>query len=162
DLTKPEHFLFDGMTAACRRCIRKAEKSGVKIEEAHDPGFADEYYQQLLGVFARQKLVPTYNVERVRALIGHLEPVGRVLLLRARDADGKCIATGVFPGFNKVAEFWGNASIRSSQIFRPNELMHWYAMRYWKRRGAEIYDWGGEGKYKEKYGCVPYQVPWFT
>jgi hypothetical protein len=162
DLRRPEHVLFDGMTAACRRCIRKAETSGVKIEEAHDAGFAGEYYGQLVEVFARQKLVPTYNVERVRALIAHLEPVGRVLLLRARDADGRCIATGVFPGFNKIAEFWGNASIRSSQILRPNELMHWYAMRYWKRRGVEIYDWGGEGKYKEKYGCVPYRVPWFT
>jgi hypothetical protein len=40
--------------------------------------------------------------------------------------------------------------------------MQWYAMRYWKRRGIEIYDWGGEGKYKEKYGCVPHRVPWFT
>ncbi len=40
--------------------------------------------------------------------------------------------------------------------------MHWYAMRYWKRHGIEIYDWGGEGKYKEKYGCAPHSVPWFT
>ena len=29
-------------------------------------------------------------------------------------------------------------------------------------RGVEVYDWGGEGTYKEKYGCVPHQVPWFT
>jgi hypothetical protein len=35
-------------------------------------------------------------------------------------------------------------------------------MRYWKRRGAEIYDWGGGGTYKEKYGCQVHQVPWFT
>jgi hypothetical protein len=162
DLRKPEQALFDSMTAACRRCIRKAEKCGVKIAEAHDLAFADEYHQQLVEVFARQKLIPTYTVDRVRTLIKHLEPEGRVLLLRAHDAEGKCIATGVYPGFNKTAEFWGNASTRSSQIFRPNELMHWYAMRYWKRRGVEMYDWGGEGKYKEKYGCVPYRVPWFT
>ena len=61
-----------------------------------------------------------------------------------------------------IAEFWGNASLRSGQILRPNEAIHWYVMRYWKRRGVEIYDWGGEGKYKEKYGCVPHRVPWFT
>jgi len=150
------------MNSACRRCIRKAEKSGITIEEAHDLTFADEYYQQLVDVFARQKLVPTYTLERVRTLIKHVEPTGRLLLLRARDSGGKCIASGIFPGFNKVAEFWGNASFRSSQILRPNELIHWYAMRYWKRRGAEIYDWGGEGRYKEKYGCTSHQVPWFT
>ncbi len=162
DLTQPEDKLFGNMDSACRRCIRKAEKSGVTIEEAHDAGFADEYYEQLQDVFAKQGLVPTYPVERVRALVKNLEPTGRVLLLRARDLEGKCIATGIFPGFNKIAEFWGNASLRSSQNLRPNEAIHWYAMRYWKARGVEVYDWGGEGKYKEKYGCVAHRVPWFT
>jgi len=162
DLRKPEDQLFDGMDSACRRCVRKAEKSGVTIEEAHDLAFADEYYEQLVDVFAKQRLVPTYTVDRVRTLIKHLEPTGRILLLRARDPAGKCIASGIFPGFNTMAEFWGAASFRSSQILRPNELIQWYAMRYWKRRGAEIYDWGGEASYKEKYGCVRHRVPWFT
>ena len=162
DLTRSEEELFNSMDSACRRCVRKAEKSGVTIEEAHDHGFADESYEQLKDVFAKQGLVPTYDVERVRALIKNLEPTGRLLLVRARDPEGKCIATGIFPGFNKIAEFWGNASFRSSQILRPNEFIQWYVMRYWKRRGIQVYDWGGEGTYKEKYGCVQHQVPWFT
>jgi len=161
DLTKSEDELFQGMESACRRCVRKAEKSGVVIEEAHDLAFADEYYKQLKDVFAKQGLVPTYDVERVRSLVRNLEPSGNVLLVRARDPEGKCIATGIFPGFNKIVEFWGNASFRSSQGFRPNEFMQWYVMRYWKKRGAQIYDWGGEGTYKEKYGCVAHHVPWF-
>ena len=162
DLTQSEEQLFNNMESACRRCIRKAEKSGVTIEEAHDAGFADEYYDQLKDVFAKQGLVPTYDLERVRALIKNVAPTGRVLLLRARDPEGKCIATGIFPGFNKIAEFWGNASYRSSQNLRPNEAIQWYVMRYWKRHGIEVYDWGGEGTYKEKYGCKLHQVPWFT
>jgi CelD/BcsL family acetyltransferase involved in cellulose biosynthesis len=162
DLRQSEDDLFNAMDSACRRCIRKAEKSGVTIEEAHDPAFADEYYAQLEEVFAKQGLVPTYPVERVRVLIKHMDSTGRVLLLRARDPEGKCIATGIFPGFNKIAEFWGNASLRSGQIWRPNEYMQWYVMRYWKKRGIEVYDWGGEGSYKEKYGCVPHRVPWFS
>jgi|SRR5271166_2993550 len=162
DLTKSEEELFNGMDSACRRCVRKAEKSGVVIEEAHDEDFAGEYYEQLKDVFAKQGLPPTYDVHRVRALVKHLEPTGRVLLVRARDPEGKCIASGIFPGFNKIAEFWGNASYQSSQILRPNEAIHWYVMRYWKRRGAEVYDWGGEGAYKEKYGCQVHRVPWFT
>jgi hypothetical protein len=162
DLTRPEEELFASMDSACRRCIRKAEKSGVVIEEAHDAAFADEYYAQLRDVFAKQGLVPTYGVDRVRSLIKHMEPSGRILLVRARDPEGKCIGTGIFPGFNQIAEFWGNASFRSSQILRPNEAIQWYAMRYWKSRGVRIYDWGGEGTYKEKYGCTVHRVPWFT
>lgn len=162
DLTKTEEEIFNGMESACRRCVRKAEKSGLTIEEAHDLAFADEYYEQLKDVFAKQGLVPTYPLERVRALIRNLEPTGRLLLVRARDPQGKCIATGIFPGLNKIAEFWGNASFRASQNLRPNEAIHWYVMKYWKRRGIDVYDWGGEGVYKEKYGCVPHRVPWFT
>ena len=162
DLRKSEEAIFNSMDSACRRCIRKAEKSGVTIEEAHDLAFADEYYEQLKDVFAKQGLVPTYNLDRVRALVKYLEPTGRLLLLRARDPQEKCIATGIFPGFNQIAEFWGNASVRSDQILRPNEAIHWHAMRYWKRRGVEIYDWGGEGAYKEKYGCVLHRVPRFS
>jgi hypothetical protein len=162
DLRKSEEEIFAAMESACRRCIRKAEKSGLTIEEAHDPEFAGEYYEQLKDVFAKQNLVPTYGLDRVRSLIKHMEPTGRLLLLRARDAQTKCIATGIFPGFNQIAEFWGNASFRHSQSLRPNELIHWYAMRYWKRRGVAIYDWGGGGAYKEKYGCLPHSVPWFV
>jgi hypothetical protein len=162
DLTQSEEEIFKKMDSACRRCIRKAEKSGVRIEEAHDSDFAVEYYEQLKEVFAKQGLVPTYGADRVRALVKHVGPSGNLLLLRARDEAGKCIATGIFPGFNQIAEFWGNASIRAGQILRPNEAIHWHVIRYWKQHGATVYDWGGGGAYKEKYGCVPHKVPWFT
>lgn len=161
DLTRTEEELFGAMSSACRRCIRKAEKSGVLIEQAHDEAFADEYYEQLKDVFAKQGKTPTYGVERVRSLIKHLLPTGNLLLLRARSADGICIGTGIYPGMNKVAEFWGNASWREHQNLRPNETLHWYAMRYWKNRGVILFDWGGGGEYKEKYGVVPLRVPWF-
>jgi len=40
DLTQTEDKLFSGMDSACRRCVRKAEKSGVTLEPAHDLDFA--------------------------------------------------------------------------------------------------------------------------
>jgi hypothetical protein len=162
DLRQSEEEIFKRMTSACRRCIRKAEKSGVTIEETRDPAFADVYYEQLKDVFKKQKLIPTYDLARVRALIRHLAPTGRLLLIRALDARGACIGSGIYPGFNKLATFWGNASYRSMQILRPNETLHWYAMRYWKARGIEVFDWGGGGTYKEKYGPLPVATPWFS
>ena len=47
------------MDSACRRCIRKAEKSGVTVEEAHDLAFADDNDEQLKDVFAKQGKLPT-------------------------------------------------------------------------------------------------------
>ena len=71
---------------------------GVVVEEARDDAFADDYYAQLVEVFANQGLTPTYNVARVRLLIKHLLPTGCLLLLRARDPERRCIATGIFLG----------------------------------------------------------------
>lgn len=160
DLTLTEEQLFSQMDSPCRRCIRKAEKSGVQIEQAQDIDFAAEYFAQLQDVFAKQNLVPTYGIDRVQKLIEHLLPTGHLLLLRARDSEGNCIGTGIYPGFNRVASFWGNASFRASQNLRPNEMLHWSAMRYWKKHGVQIFDWGGGGEYKEKYGVRHVFIPW--
>lgn len=161
DLTADEDVLFGRMTSACRRCIRKAERVGVVVEEATGLDFADEYYAQLLEVFGRQGLKPAYGVERVRELIRTLGPTGRLLLLRARNPEGESIATGIFPGMNRMAFFWGGASRREHQILRPNEAMFWYAMRWWKRRGIAVLDMGGGGEYKRKYGPVEVAIPFF-
>jgi CelD/BcsL family acetyltransferase involved in cellulose biosynthesis len=161
DLTQTEDELFGKMDSACRRCIRKAAKSGVVIEEARDLEFADDYYAQLQDVFAKQKLVPPYGVERVRELIRCLLPTGNLLLLRARDPDGRSIATAVLPGMNDTFYMWGAASWREHQILRPNELLLWEAMKRWKARGIGRFDMSGSGDYKRKYGGQEISVPWF-
>jgi CelD/BcsL family acetyltransferase involved in cellulose biosynthesis len=160
DLTKSEDELFVNMkNKSCRWPIRKAAKSGVVIEEASDLDFADDYFAQLKDVFAKQSLVPTYGVERVRALIRNLYQTGNLLLLRARNPEGVCIATGIFPAFNDTMYFWGGASWRQYQILCPNEAIIWYAMRRWKSRGIKKFDMGGGGEYKRKYGGYEITVP---
>jgi lipid II:glycine glycyltransferase (peptidoglycan interpeptide bridge formation enzyme) len=60
---------------------------------------------------------------------------------------------------NGTAYFWGGASWRQHQHYRPNEAIFWYAMRYWKHHGMKSLDMGGGGDYKRKYGPVEFTVP---
>src|SRR3546814_11965359 len=92
------------MAGATRRCIRKAEREGVSIEEASPMGFAAEFHTQLIDVFSRQGLVPTYSQKRVQTLIDHVHPSGSLLLLRARAPTGESIAPGIFAGFGRSEE----------------------------------------------------------
>jgi CelD/BcsL family acetyltransferase involved in cellulose biosynthesis len=156
DLTPAEPEILARMEQRSRWAIRKAVRMGVTIEEAQDDNFAEDYYAQLRDVFAKQRLVPTYDEERIRGLIRLLLPTGMLLLLRARDAEGRCVATGIFLGAGSRMFFWGGASWRQYQLLRPNELLMWHAMRYWKRRGVRFCDLGGGGDYKRKFG--PYQI----
>jgi CelD/BcsL family acetyltransferase involved in cellulose biosynthesis len=161
DLHPGEETLFGAMTSACRRNIRKAAKSGVLIEEVtDDPQFADDFYNQLRDVFAKQNLVPTYSIDRVRTLIRHLAPTGRLLLLRARDADGRCIATAILPWYHRTMYFWGGASHRQHQHLRPNEALIWHALRWARARGVTEFDFVGGNSYKAKYGTTEVPVPW--
>lgn len=153
DLMRDEDEIFASLSSACRRAVRKSEKVGVTIEQASGEDFADEYYAQLLDVFAKQELSPPYSVERVRRMIADVEPSGRLLLLRARSPEGVSIATGIFPVFNDFGYFWGGASWREHQIMRPNEALFWHAIREIKARGATVFDLGGGGEYKRKYGA---------
>jgi hypothetical protein len=152
DLRLDEAELLSKMDSDRRRCIRKASKEGIVIEQASDAGFVDDYFAQLEDVFAKKSLVPTYDKRRVRLLVSHLFPTGMLLLLRARDSQGRCIGTGIFPAMNRYMYFWGGASWRQHNIQHPNESIQWYAMRYWKSRGIDFYDMCGGGEYKQKYG----------
>ncbi len=158
DLRAEEDELYSRMESRSRGAIRKAEKAKVTVEQASDLAFADDYYAQLQDVFAQQSLSPTYGVEVVRALIEHVHPTGRLLLLRALSAEGKCIATGIFPGLNTTAYFWGGASWRTRQIPPANEALVWEAMRHWRSRGVTALDLGA-GEYKRKFGVQDVAVP---
>ncbi|HLW51626.1 MAG TPA: GNAT family N-acetyltransferase [Candidatus Angelobacter sp.] len=161
DLTATEEEIFERFRPACRQAIRKATRSGVTVAEAADADFAAEYYSQLEEVFGRQKLAPTYSLARVQDLLRYIQPTGKLLLLRARDGHGQCIATGIFLMISPTTMyFWGGASWSSHQSLRPNDLLMWKAMQIGKARGMAILDLGGAGDYKKKFGGRPISVPW--
>lgn len=152
DLEPAEDVILGRMRATTRNYIRHAIRDGVVIERASGEGFADDYYEQLADVFGRQGLAPTYGIDRVRHLISVLEPTGQLLLLRARESSGACVATLVSVGRGRTAVLWGVAFTRSRTTTHPNELLHWEAIRRWRAMGANRYDMGGGGAYKAKYG----------
>jgi hypothetical protein len=159
DLTQDEETLLSGMASSCRRAIRKSEKEGVRIEEAHGVEFADEYYEQLVDVFGKQERRPPYGVERVREMIRCLEPTGNLLMVRAVAPSGERIATALFPVHEDFGYFWGGASWRQHQALRPNEAIFWYVIRTLKERGVPLLDMGGGGEFKKKFGPAERRVP---
>lgn len=161
DLNQTEEQIFKNFSSSsCQYAIKKSHKLGVEIREAKDLSqFAQHYYNQLLEVFGTQGLKPTYSINRVISLIDKLHQSGKLLLLEAVSTDGICLATGIFPGDNNIAFFWGGASYKKYQKYCPNEPIMYEAIKYWKNYGAAEFEFGGGSKYKEKYGPIPYVKP---
>jgi lipid II:glycine glycyltransferase (peptidoglycan interpeptide bridge formation enzyme) len=159
DLSKSEEELFTDMDCTGRNCIRKSIKNGVVIEETSEVSFADEYFAQYKDVLAKHSLTPTFSLDSVRKLIECTLPTGNLLLLRAINPEGVCIATGIFLALNKIAVFWGAASWRQYQSLRPNEPIAWYGMKNMKARGIQVLHFGGKcEQYKEKLGAKELQL----
>ena len=154
-------FLRKNMKVDCRNFINQFERRGASIEQAEpNDEFAEEYYEQLKDVFAKQNLVPTYTVDKVKCLLRHLANSGNVLCLRVREPEeGKSIATSIFFGYKKRMFFWGGASLRPFQHYRPNEYMIFTAMKYWRDRGCTEFDMVGNRPYKKKFGSWEAQYP---
>jgi len=159
DLVPSEEAIFANMKDTGRRGIRKAIKSGVVIEEADDLSFADDYFAQYQEVMSNKSLLPPYGLERVRQLIRDIFPTGSLLLLRAKNPEGDCIATGIFLNFHKIAIYWGGASWRQYQPLHPNDLVMWQAIKTLKSQGAKILHLGGEAEqFKLKFGSSDAQI----
>lgn len=155
-----DEIQYKKMKADCRNFIKQFERRGASIEVAEpNDEFAEEFYDQLVDVFAKQNLVPTYTADKVKCLLKHLSKNDLVYCLRVRDPEGKSIATSIFPGFNKKMFFWGGASLRSYQKYRPNEYMIYTAMHYWRDRGCFFFDMVGNRAYKKKFGSWEVTYP---
>jgi hypothetical protein len=153
DIDRSDDELFHVFKGDCRNFIRQFERRGATIEVAEpNDDFAEEYYDQLKDVFAKQGLVPTYSLDKVKKLLKHIGNTGMVLCLRVREPNGKSIATSIFLGFKGKCFFWGGASYREYQNYRPNEYMIWNAIKYWRDHGAKIFDMVGVRGYKLKFG----------
>jgi hypothetical protein len=154
DLSLSEDVIFKNMKRTCRQNINKSMKCGVVIEEANDLEFANDYYTQYTEVMSKHSLAPTYDAEYVKLFITQLLPTGNMLLLRANNPKGNCIATAIFLALNKTAVFWGAASWKDYQIMRPNEALAWYGIRKLKSLGIQFLHFGGHSeRYKKNLGC---------
>jgi hypothetical protein len=156
--------LLAGMTSMARRNVRRAERDGVVVEEvgAEDAErFAAEHLAQARWVFALRGRHPTIDERRVATALRLLGPAGHVVALRARDAAGRPVATGVFPGLpGATAVLWSVAGDERARELRANEALVHEALRRWRDRGAARFDFGGGGDYKAKFGGRPIEVPW--
>lgn len=155
EINRTDDELFKVFKTDCRNFIRQFERRGARLEVAMpDDRFAEEYYEQLKDVFAKQGLVPTYSLEKVKRILSHMRNTGNVLCQRVISPEEKCIATSIFFGFKKKFFFWGGASYREDQHYRPNEYMIWRAIQYWRDKGCEVFDMVGVRDYKRKFGSV--------
>lgn len=142
------------MDGTCRTRIRKAEKSGLTVEAATDPGFIDEFYSRYVTLLAHKGKSPAYGIDHVRHLFAYLGGADRLFALRVKH-EGKLIGTAYYL-HDERAMYYGDASYDEESLpLCPNNLLHWKAMQMAIERGIPLFDMGGDphpSRFTQKFG----------
>jgi CelD/BcsL family acetyltransferase involved in cellulose biosynthesis len=169
DLTPgPEALWKSSLQSGCRRAVRKAEASGVAIEEVELAGFLDRYHEMAASVFAKWDREPPLSradYERIAAV----QRRGECVKVFAARLEGRIVAAGVFPFGNGAVYYLDGVSDPEGQAARPNNLLHWEVIRWAHDAGLTRYDMVGAGiagvaRFKETFGpaLVPYTYAYRT
>lgn len=146
--------------------IRKAEKSGVTIEEASGEEALRQFYR--LNLLTRAKHgVPSQPLRFFRGLLDGLAPAATPSILLARDGT-RAIAAGFFIEFNRALYFKYSASDPECLVSKtPNHLLTWHAIQAACARGLQEFDFGrsstaNEGlcRYKRMWGARESALPY--
>jgi lipid II:glycine glycyltransferase (peptidoglycan interpeptide bridge formation enzyme) len=137
DLKKTEDELWMNLNKKTRNAVRKAEKSGVKVEFC-DSSYLDEYYKMVEEVARRSSIVPLPK-EFMKEVIE--SGLGKLILAFYRDQPA---AGGIFLTFKDTVTYWDGASHYKFRIYQPSNLLQWELIK-WAREKYSYYDLGGAG-----------------
>ena len=156
-LSTNEAQMWEVLKSKCRNRIRKGRANGLTVEDCDDPAFAEEHYNLLLGVYAKQKRLPPYPKAFFQSLFRHLKPGNLLFSLRVKQGR-KTVASGFFPHDHRHVYSLSTASRLESQILCPNEILHWTVMALSGAKGIQEYSMGDNyripehgGRFKDKF-----------
>lgn len=135
-----ETTLFRNLEGSCQRAIRKAQKHGLKIVFAHDKADVDEYYQLAQVSAARTgEMLPSKDY--YSSIFERLHPLRKCQILFSVHDSQKIGALFLLVEKGAVS-FMAGASRPDCLPMRPNDLMHWAAIKWAKDHGYSNYRLG--------------------
>ncbi len=145
-----EEVMWGRMHKKARNAVRKAEKSGIRVEMC-DESHVEEYYRMVLQVAERKRLLPL-PLDFMRAVVG--SGLGRLMLAFR---GGTPVAGGIFLCFGETVTYWDGASDDAFRRYQPSSLVQWEVMRWAAEQGYRWYDMGGAGiesiaRFKRRWG----------
>lgn len=153
DNSRPLEEILEGFKKNGRRDVRASERKETVVKKVpFDKEFCDLYYSQLIQVFAKQKLKPFYDVQKIYDLAeAYSDKPEQALALVAESKEGKPLATVFSLGAGEWAYFIGAASFTDSVKDLPNERLFWEFVKHWREKGIKNLNLVGYREYKLKY-----------
>ena len=144
-----------------RNQVRKAEKSGLKIQTGGEE-LLDSFYR----IFARNMRdlgTPVYGKEFFQATLTNFPTSTRIFVCHLQEQP---VAAGLIVTFKDTVEMPWAASLREYRHLCGNMLVYWEAIKFSIMQGSRTFDFGrstpdgGTFKFKEQWGSRPVPLTW--
>lgn len=140
DLKKTDQELFSSLGESNRRCIRKATKEGVSVDIGQSLDLLRSFFR--LNCLTRKRHgLPPQPFVFFRNVFDHIISKSSGIIVSAFHFD-KLVAAAVFFHFGDKAIYKYGASDLAHQRFRPNNLLMWEAMKWYKSHGLKSLNLG--------------------
>jgi lipid II:glycine glycyltransferase (peptidoglycan interpeptide bridge formation enzyme) len=140
-----------------RNMTRKAEKSGVIIEELdYSLENVNKFYNLLVETFKRRGCKIHHPKSFFIELVRELSREKMILFLETK-VKGETASMGIFVYNDFEIHFLSGASNPNFNCYAPNNLMHWFAIKKASEMKIQKYDMGGKGiasidRFKASFG----------
>jgi hypothetical protein len=164
--SSPDQLRFGSSrrNGAIQRNVRKAARRGVAVREASSVNDLRRWYRLYLET-VRAYGIPPRPLRLFEVIWDVLVPLGLARLLLAERSTGgqsRLLAGSLIFACNGTVIVGFNGHDRAQLEFRPNDAIHWQAIRDAREAGRRRYDFGeashenaGLLHFKEKWGAVP-------
>lgn len=156
EVPRDENIFFSQLKSSVRRAIRKAEKSGVRVEISRDFDTVREFYQLHCKTRKRHG-APPQPLSFFRNIHKHVlaKGLGEVILARWKKTP---LAGAIFFNDGRSVIYKFGASDEAFQDLRGNNLVFWEAIRWFSRRGIKKMDFGRTSLHNE--GLRRFKLGW--
>jgi Acetyltransferase (GNAT) domain len=148
DLSRGPDALFRKFSENKRTNIKKAIKYGVSVEPATSREDISAYYEICVD-WSHRKSLPIPDEEEFRQTFA-LTKNRLLLLARYKEKIIAGVVVRFFP--HGVMEYAANSSLDSALRLRPNDLLHWHAIKWGCAGGLSKYSLGGTHLFLRKFG----------
>lgn len=139
DLRGGQETVWKQMEGRARTAVRKAEKAGVTVREAHRDDL-DIYYLLHQETYRRTGVRP-HPKDYFRVIWDGFLPKGLARVWIA-ELDGEPVAAENFGIYKQAAIYWTGAANAKGLDVEANSLLQWTAMRWMLNNGIEWYETG--------------------
>jgi len=157
-LTRAEEDLFNRLTPSNRRNIRRAAQEQVSIEIGASRS-ALASFCRLNDITRKRHGLPPQPRYFFKNLLEYVLSAGQGVIISAVHG-GAVVASSIYLHFGKQAVYKYGASVSSHLHLRPNNLIMWEAIKWYRDRSFEVLNLGrteldnpGLLRYKRTWGA---------